>query len=269
MLYDKMASTFRLLERIRAETNGDSMSRSPTAYSPVTLPPSRTALLVDHLGGEIRAGRYKPSERLPTEQELMARFEVSRTVVREAVASLKAEGLVVTRQGSGAFVAQNPAGRPFRITSDDLESFAEVLNVLQLRLAVEVEAAGAAAARRDQPMLDDIARRLDQIEAATSAGDTAIEADYEFHLAIARATGNPYFERFMRFLGTVLIPRQTVRAGMDDPELRRAYLMRIQAEHRALYRAIRDADVEAARQAARVHLEGARERYLAIAEADG
>ena len=112
------------------------MARSPTAFSPVTLPPSRTAQLVDHLGTDIRSGRYKPSERLPTEQELMARFDVSRTVVREAVASLKAEGLIVTRQGSGAFVAQNPTGKPFRIVSDDLKSIAEVLNVLQLRLAV-------------------------------------------------------------------------------------------------------------------------------------
>jgi GntR family transcriptional repressor for pyruvate dehydrogenase complex len=241
------------------------MSRSPTAFSPVTLPLSRTAQLVEHLGTEIRAGRYKPTERLPTEQELMARFDVSRTVVREAVASLKAEGLVVTRQGSGAFVAQNPTGKPFRIVSDDLKSIAEVLNVLQLRLAVEVEVSGAAALKRDQGMLDDMAHCLDQIDAAVQAGDAAIEADYEFHLSIARATGNPYFERFMRFLGTVLIPRQTVRAGIEDPRARRDYLDQVQSEHRAIYQAIRDADPDAARRATRTHLEAGRDRYLTLA----
>ncbi|MDB5361242.1 MAG: hypothetical protein JWO51_2539 [Rhodospirillales bacterium] len=240
------------------------MARSPTEFSPVTLPLSRTAQLVEHLGTDIRAGRYKPTERLPTEQELMARFDVSRTVVREAVASLKAEGLVVTRQGSGAFVAQNPTGKPFRIVQDDLTSITEVLNVLQLRLAVEVEVAGDAAIKRDQLRLDDMARCLEQIDAAVRAGDAAIEADYEFHLSIARATGNPYFERFMRFLGTVLIPRQTVRAGIEDPRAQRAYLDQVQAEHRAIYQAIRDADPIAARAAARAHLEAGRERYRTI-----
>ena len=140
------------------------MARSSTAFSPVTQPMSRTAQLVHHLGTDIRAGRYKPTERLPTEQELMARFDVSRTVVREAVAGLKAEGLVVTRQGSGAFVAQNPTGKPFRIVQDDLKSITEVLNVLQLRLAVEIEAAGAAALERDQGMLDAMGHCLDQLD---------------------------------------------------------------------------------------------------------
>jgi GntR family transcriptional repressor for pyruvate dehydrogenase complex len=241
------------------------MARNPTEFFPVSLPVSRTAQLVEHLGADIRAGRYKPTERLPTELELMARFDVSRTVVREAVASLKAEGLVVTRQGSGAFVAQNPTGKPFRIVSDDLKSITEVLNVLQLRLAVEVEVAGSAALKRDPRMLDDIGRCLERIDEAVRAGDAAIKADYEFHVSIARATGNPYFERFMRFLGTVLIPRQTVRAGMEDPRARRDYLDQVQAEHRAIYRAIRAADPDAARSAARAHLEAGRERYLTIA----
>ncbi|WP_326880736.1 FadR/GntR family transcriptional regulator [Aliidongia sp.] len=229
------------------------------------MPLSRTAQLVEHLGSEIRAGRYKPTERLPTEQELMARFDVSRTVVREAVASLKAEGLVVTRQGSGAFVAQNPTGKPFRIVSDDLKSIAEVLNVLQLRLAVEVEAAGLAAIERDDHGLEEIGLCLDRIDAAVRAGDAAIEADYEFHLSIARATGNPYFERFMRFLGTVLIPRQTVRAGIENPRVRRDYLDQVQAEHRAIHAAIVASDPDAARQTTRAHLEAGRVRYLAIA----
>jgi GntR family transcriptional repressor for pyruvate dehydrogenase complex len=241
------------------------MTKSPTAFSPVTMPPSRTAQLVELLGGEIRTGQYKPGERLPTEQELMARFEVSRTVVREAVASLKAEGLVLTRQGSGAFVALNPMGKPFRIVSDDLKSLTEVLHVLQLRLAVEVEAAGLAAMARTERSLAEIAECLVRLDEAVQGGSVAIEADYEFHLAIARATGNPYFERFMRFLGTVLIPRQTVRAGMEDPRARRDYLEQVQAEHRAIFAAVASADPDRARQATRAHLEAGRDRYRTIA----
>jgi GntR family transcriptional repressor for pyruvate dehydrogenase complex len=230
---------------------------------------NRTAQLIDLLRGEIRGSRLRPGERLPTEQEMVARFQVSRTVVREAIASLRAEGLVVTRQGAGAFVADGAATRPFRIVSDELRSLAEVLNVMQLRLAVEVEAAGIAAENRNARALNEIGRTLDVIDDAIRAGEAAVEEDFAFHFAIAAATGNPYFERFMRFLGTVIIPRQTVRYGMEDPEERRAYLTRIQVEHRGIYAAIRDADCEEARRAARMHLELSRERYRRLVEEAG
>src|SRR5260221_601422 len=63
------------------------MVRRPHAPSPLGTAVSRTGRLVEYFGNEIRGGRYKPLERLPTEQELMQRFDVSRTVVREAIAS--------------------------------------------------------------------------------------------------------------------------------------------------------------------------------------
>lgn len=232
--------------------------------SPLPAAQNRTAQLVTLLSSEIRANRFRPGERLPTEQEMVARYQVSRTVVREAIASLRAEGLVVTRQGSGAFVAETATARPFRIAPDELRSVAEVLDVMQLRLAVEAEAAGIAAENRNARALNEIGRCLDVIDDAIRAGGTAVEEDFAFHFAIAAATGNPYFERFMRFLGTVIIPRQTVRVGMEDPEARRAYLTQIQSEHRAIYAAIRDANSEDARRAARMHLELARERYARL-----
>jgi GntR family transcriptional repressor for pyruvate dehydrogenase complex len=222
---------------------------------------NRTAQLIDMLRADIRARKLQPGERLPTEQDLVARFQVSRTVVREAIASLRAEGLVTTRQGAGAFVAEGAAARPFRIVSDDLRSLAEVLDVMQLRLAVEVEAAGIAAEQRRARDLDAMGRALDVIDDAVRAGDVAVEEDFAFHIAIATGTGNPQFERFMRFLGSVIIPRQTLRLGMDDAAERRDYLMRIQVEHRAIYAAIRDAGAEDARRATRLHLERARDRY--------
>ncbi len=197
---------------------------------------------------------------------MVAQYRVSRTVVREAIASLRAEGLVVTRQGAGAFVAEDAAARPFRIVSDELGSVAEVLDVMQLRLAVEVEAAGIAAENRNARALNEIGRCLDVIDDAVRAGEVAVEEDFAFHFAIAAATGNAYFERFMRFLGTVIIPRQTVRFGIEDVDARRAYLTQIQSEHRLIHAAIRDADTEAARRAARQHLERARDRYSQLVQ---
>src|SRR6516164_11319657 len=113
---------------------------------PLPPPRSLTGELVARVADDITSGKIAPGSRLPTEQELIAATGVSRTVVREAVAALRAEGLVVTRQGVGAFVAETPR-RPFRIETGDLQSLRDVIQVMELRTGVEVEAAGLAAER--------------------------------------------------------------------------------------------------------------------------
>ncbi|HWK43376.1 MAG TPA: FadR/GntR family transcriptional regulator [Stellaceae bacterium] len=227
------------------------------------LPPAvrRTTQVSDWFAREIRAGRLASGEKLPTEHELIAQFSVSRTVIREAMASLRSEGLVVSRQGSGVFVADHRANRTFRIVSDEVRSLTEVQNVLQLRLAVEVEAAGIAAERRSDADLEHMRRSLEIIDASIAAGDSAVEPDFAFHRAISSATGNPYFGRFMHFLGPVIIPRQSIRPNLETPEQRRFYLEQVQAEHRRIYQAIERRNVEAARFTLREHLEAAQERY--------
>jgi GntR family transcriptional repressor for pyruvate dehydrogenase complex len=226
------------------------------------LPPaqSRTAQLAELLGRNIRTGKLRAGDRLPTEQELIARFQVSRTVVREAMASLRTEGLIVSRQGAGVFVA-HANGRPFRIVSDELRSLVEVENVLQLRLAVEVEAAGIAAEQRTDTDLKAIRDSLELIDAAIARDENAVKEDLAFHCAISAATGNPYFERFMQFLGPVIIPRQTMRLGLETPEERRTYIGLVQDEHHLIYAAVKKGDGGAARQRVREHLEAGRERY--------
>src|SRR5512145_901497 len=103
--------------------------------------------LFEQLAGEIRSGRLAPGARLPTEQQLTRAARVSRTVVREAVAALRAEGLVVTRQGVGEFVAADAQHAPFRIEPERMQTLADILNVMELRLGVEIESAGLAAER--------------------------------------------------------------------------------------------------------------------------
>src|SRR5215510_1830839 len=101
--------------------------------------------LFEQLAEQIKSGKLAPGERLPTEQELTRAARVSRTVVREAVAALRAEGLVVTRQGVGAFVSAAPQQAPFRIDLERLHDIDGILQVMELRLCVEVESAGLAA----------------------------------------------------------------------------------------------------------------------------
>lgn len=242
------------------------MAKQRNAIAPLAPTVSRRSQVFDLLSNEIRSGGYEPGHRLPTEQELIVRFGVSRTVIREAFASLKAEGLVVTRQGSGAFVAENPLGRPFRIAPDEMNSLPQVLHVLHLRLAVEVEAAGMAAENRNGRTLDRMGRSLDLMDDAIRAGASIKEPDYEFHLAIAAGTGNPYFERFIRFLRGSLSPGREIDPELKDPTVRRNYFTQVQHQHRAIYTAIRDADADTARRAARGHLEGVLEQYRKLGD---
>src|ERR671919_395408 len=95
--------------------------------------------LFEQLAEQIKSGRLAPGTRLPTEQELTRAARVSRTVVREAVAALRAEGLVITRQGIGAFVSAAPQHAPFRIEPERMHSLEEILHVMELRVCVEIE----------------------------------------------------------------------------------------------------------------------------------
>jgi GntR family transcriptional regulator, transcriptional repressor for pyruvate dehydrogenase complex len=221
--------------------------------------------VAERLAAEIDSGRIAPGARLPTEQELTAALGVSRTVVREAVAALRAEGLVETRQGVGAFVVRDVQRRPFRIDPDGLRSIGEVVHVMELRTGIEVEAAGIAAERENAAARARIAATLKAIDAALGRGEAAVAEDFAFHQAIAEATGNPHFMRFLEFLGRFLIPRQSVRIGLKTGQDLRTYLQRIQAEHRAIATAINAGQAATARAAMRRHLQGSRQRYQRLA----
>ncbi len=222
--------------------------------------------VVERIADEIRSGRLEPGARLPTEQELMAAMGVSRTVVREAVAALRAEGLVTTRQGSGAFVAADASRVPFRIDPEGLSSIEDVLDVMELRLAIEVEAAALAAERITPERLAPVAHALRAFETAVDRGEGAIPEDFAFHRTIAAASGNPRFAELLEFLGRHVIPRQSVRVALSSPGEQRQYLLRIQREHARIYAAIRDHHTAEARKAMRTHLTRSLKRYRRLAE---
>lgn len=241
------------------------MTNAPNAFRRLRPPRNLTGELIGRLTDEITSGNLAPNTRLPTEQEMMTTFGVSRTVVREAIAVLRAEGLVETRQGAGAFVASDPQRRPFRIDPDGLRSIDDVVDVMELRIAVESEAAGLAAERRRQADLDHIDGTIEAFRAAIERGETAVDADYEFHSAIGAATGNPYFSSFLTFLGRFIIPRQTVHVDAEDRAARRRYLERVLAEHLGIRKAIEAGDAAGARRAMRTHLSRGAERYRRLA----
>ena len=241
------------------------MPTSPVKIRPLAAARKLSRGLIEQLAEQIKSGRLAPGSRLPTEEALTRAAGVSRTVVREAVAALRAEGLVVTRQGVGAFVSAEPQRAPFRIEPERLQSLADILNVMELRLGVEIESAGIAAERASKAQVRAISNALNAIEEAGAAGGSAVDEDLAFHRAVAEATGNPEFARFLQFIGRHLIPRRTVSALPERMGGREAYLALIQEEHRRIYAAIRDGQPGAAREAMRRHLTRSLERYRKLA----
>lgn len=224
----------------------------------------RRGNLVLALAGTLRnailQGEFAIGEKIPSEAELTARHGVSRTVVREAIAALRLEGLVAARQGAGVFVTANGtvASAPFRDVDPDRLS--SILEILELRAAVEIEAAGLAATRRSPAQEEALFQRLAEIDACIAAGEPATDADFAFHLAVADATNNPRFRQFLEMLGGEAIPRRRLEPGRRDPA-GAGYLALLQAEHRQVADAIAASDAEAARHAMRTHLQGSQARY--------
>lgn len=219
-----------------------------------------TTQLVRELSRRIARGELKPGDKLPSEQHLIASFKVSRTVVREAISSLKAEGLVSTRQGVGAFVLQRHPTPPFRVNHVSFTTLKQVIDVLELRIGVEAEAAALAAERRSERDLEAMRFALDRMTRDIEDARDAVEPDLDFHRCVAEATSNPHYTQLFNSLGTMLIPRtrvETFKFHADEPA---AYLRLVNEEHESIFDAIRNRDAEAARQAMRRHLANSRER---------
>lgn len=226
-------------------------------------PIQRSTALSDQLNtvlaGQIVSGERAAGSRLPTEAQLAEEFQVSRTVVREAIARLRSDGLVVTRQGLGAFVAESLEAVPFRIESQPGVAKRNVRELFEFRLGIEAEAAALAAERALPAQLEAIGSSLHAMVAAIRDGRDGVEEDFQFHRAIAMATNNAMYRNFLAFLERhlrqqiVATRRNTAAAGRTDE---------VVAEHRAIYEAIARGDANAARDAARRHLQHGIERLV-------
>jgi GntR family transcriptional repressor for pyruvate dehydrogenase complex len=233
--------------------------------------PGRSSSLTDDLfvklEARIRSGELSPGSRLPTQKEIALAENVSRTVVREAVARLGAHGLTVSRQGSGVFVADDANYQAFQITRDELSELADVIKLLEMRLAVETEMAGLAAARRTTGDIAAIQEALQQIAESQHDPGAAAKADAAFHLAIARATQNDYYVRFVDFLGLRLVPPRNLYLR-DQPEpAHDAYAAKVHGEHEAIVDAIVRMDSARAREAARHHMHESLTRHSMLSAA--
>lgn len=200
----------------------------------------------------IRRGDFLPGSRLPSELKMASRFGVSRTVIREAVSRLKSEGLVESRQGSGAFVRERNLDSPFRFDPNALESIDSILQVFELRHVLDGEIAALAAKRRTSRQLAAIRQALQQIDNDVSTGGDGIAADIAFHHCIADAIGNPHFLALSKFLGNFLrSATRYMRPTGSTPT------QQLKDEHLTIFEALSRQDSEAARAASRLHTDQA------------
>ena len=218
--------------------------------------------LATRLVAQIAQGALAPGDRLPTEAQLALAHGVSRSVVREAVHRCKSRGLLVSRQGSGVFVALPAMHQALEFDPVVLESMATVVQVVEVRRALEGEMAALAAARATRAQLAALRRALTAIDAAAVAGRDGVAEDLQFHRAIGEATGNPQFSRLLGFLEQYL--RESMRVTRGNEARRSDFMEAVRIEHRSIVDAIAARDAAAARRAATRHLEHS-ERRLARA----
>ena len=220
-----------------------------------------SARVAGTLRGKIREGELAAGARLPSEEALARHFGVSRTVIREAMASLRTEGAITTRHGIGAFVlgaAESASSPADALTLLSVES---LLNVLEVRRGVEAATAAHAAARRSEDHMADIRKALDAIARAVAQGSDGVEEDVRFHHAIARATGNPYWVQLVESYAEQI--RQAVRVTRANEARRTDFARQVKAEHERIVDAIAAGDEARARKAAAAHMEHAVRRVSA------
>ncbi len=204
-------------------------------------------------------GAFMLSRRLPSETELARQFLVSRPVVREALARLRDDGIIVSRRGSGSYVIRRPASAVLRFVP--ITSIADIQRCFEFRLGLESAGAALAAARWERPELGKIKDALRALQACIDEGRLGVDEDESFHLAIAHASRNPYQVSVQASL------RATIATGMAVS--RNLSLLRtqtrlqvVQDEHTAIAAAIEARNEAAAHAAMALHITNARRRMF-------
>jgi GntR family transcriptional repressor for pyruvate dehydrogenase complex len=208
---------------------------------------------VDQILNLIAEGRLKPGDRLPSERELVRQLEVSRTSVREALRALEAKGIIEVRPGSGSFIRGNgqeeagPNWVPWLLAHRQ-----EIMQLVELREALETRAAYLAATRTSQEQIEAMKNAIDRMSEAIENGDPdlTIQADKAFHESVAKACGNELIAYLLNAANEALAdPRGAILSlpGRAAKSL---------AEHRLIWQAIANRNPEQAEAAVLHHIEG-------------
>lgn len=218
--------------------------------------------VADALAQEIREGRLGEGDKLPTEAVLAEQFSVSRTVVREAMSRLKSLGMVASRQGSGVYVlAASPPSLQFDM--EHAVSLEAVIQIAEMRRALETEVAALAAERRTPEDMLRIRQSIEALDAAVRAGGNGVQEDVAFHRSLADAARNPFLIDTLQYLSRFL--QGATRVTRANEARRDDFARAVREEHGRIVAAIESGDSSRARQAASAHMDNA---IIRIRQAD-
>lgn len=209
--------------------------------------------------GAILRGEFAADRKLPTEADLAGRYAVSRTTVREALSRLRSEGIVVSRRGSGSYIQRMPARA--QAVATQISSIADIEHYYAFRMCVEVGVAELAARMRTDEDMAAIRAAYAALGATDETGAPGVEEDLALHLAIARASHNPFF---VPTIEHALAPiRQCMELAQNLGQTHNSVrFAQVQAEHLAIVDAIEQGSPVQAATAMRKHIENARRRIF-------
>lgn len=207
----------------------------------------------------ILRGDFAPHNKLPTEEALSAQFGVSRPTVREALARLRSDGIIDSRRGAGSTVIRAP-GTPV-VAATPVKSLADIERYYAFRSCVEMGAAAGAAEFRDADDLEALQQASEALNTAMEGGESGADEDVRFHLAIARASHNPFF---VTTIDTTVAPiRQFIELARNATDKKSLARVRTtQAEHQAIVDAIVRRSPGDAAEAIRIHILNAKRRIF-------
>ncbi|RBP03431.1 GntR family transcriptional regulator [Rossellomorea aquimaris] len=206
----------------------------------------------------IKSGQLKSGDKLDSVQQLAENFQVGRSAVREALSALRAMGLVEMHQGEGTYVREFDSSMlslPIYIAA--LMKKDDVKQLLEVRRILEVGAVEAAASRRTEEQLKEIKTALDQMQSASDE-ELGEEADFRFHMAIAKASQNELLTGLMNNVSEMMVTtmRETRRLWLYS---KKSTLDRLYQEHQNIYEAIEAKDGQKAQQLMLNHLHSVEE----------
>jgi GntR family transcriptional repressor for pyruvate dehydrogenase complex len=202
---------------------------------------------------------FAKGHKLPPEQALAETFAASRPTIREALSRLRADGIIATRQGSGTVIVKRPDPDLPRFAP--LETISDIQRCYEFRIVTEPGAAALAATMADAADLADIESKFKLLDTVISEQVLGANEDFDFHLAIAKASKNQFFVSVIASMQPqVLFSMNLMRSLSLFKSAQRQKL--VQAEHEVVLRALQQRDAEAASRAMRLHLELARARMF-------
>jgi DNA-binding FadR family transcriptional regulator len=216
-------------------------------------------MVYEKLIAAVISGKYAVNSRLPPEIELAREIDVSRPVLRIALQRLRDDGILKSRRGSGNFVIRQPHQTVLQLVQ--LSQIPDIQNCFKFRIGVEGEAAYYAAINRNATFLDKIDRALAGLDEAAVRNTSGVDADFEFHVSVAQASGNPYFVSSLAAIRDQFIFGISVTHNLSLRRTKKR-LSLVQAEHQAIRETIARSDPDQARLVMREHLENARRRLF-------